>query len=181
MTTTPNPLAERRARLREDWNGLHADALFDALAAEPVVGDALCGVGDALRERMAPRALQMASLRVAAARNCVYTWRGHCFIVLDRANPVLLPEEIARVAAPRHGFTGADGALLSAVDGLLRRGHVAPPVRAALGGAGTVNAIAATQFYGAVTANLVGAPPEAPPIPGLETPELAARRAGLGR
>lgn len=178
MTETIHALPERRARRREEWKGLSAAALFDALEAEPVVGDALCGVGDALRERMAGRTLHLVALRVAVARNSLYTWRGHCHIALGLGDAGLSEDEIARTAVRAHGLEGADSRVLDVVDELLRTGAVRPQTRAALSEADALSVIVATLFYATITVVLQGAEPEAPATRGLETPAIAARRAG---
>jgi alkylhydroperoxidase family enzyme len=170
-------IARRRARHRPQWNGLVPEALFRRLSAEPVVGDSLCALGDALLSTADGRMLEFVALRSSAVRDCLYMWRGHCQIALRRLDEPITAEEIARIAAGPAAFTGADAAVVQAIDELLDDGCLSAPTRSALGDRALILTIA-TLFYETIAIVMHDAEPEAEPLDGLETPAAAARAVG---
>lgn len=181
MTDSRQLVTKRRAADRPEWSGLVPEQLFTRLSGEPVIGDAVCELGDALLTSIDGRMLELIALRVSAARSCLYVWSGHCAIALRRPDGALTPDEIACVAVGPSALSGSDAALVQGVDDLLSHGQLGARTREAIGG----NALAlgiATCFYDMVTMIMSGAPPDAPPIPGLETPSRAvATRASSRR
>jgi Carboxymuconolactone decarboxylase family len=174
MTQQESPLAPRRAAIRPQWGGLSPDALFARLEEEPRAGDALCALGDALLETAAGRLLEFVALRTSAARTCLYMWRGHCRIALQRAPEPLSREDVARVAAGAATLSGDDAIVVAAIDELLGERRLRPSTRESLGRRALVLTIA-VLFYETVAIVMRDEEPEAEPIEGLETPAIAAR------
>lgn len=170
-------LARRHATDRPQWQGLVPEALFARLAHEPVVGDALCGLGDALLKSANGRMLEFVALRSSAVRACLYMWRGHCRIALRRSEEAITADDVARIAAGPTAFDGPDASLLEAIDELLAERRLSPRSRSAVGERTLVLTIA-TLFYETVAIIMHDAEPEADPVDGLETPDAAARSVG---
>jgi hypothetical protein len=177
MTDSRQSLAERRALDRPQWRGIVPRSLFERLEAEPVVGAALCGLGDALLDTADGRMLEFVALRSAAARDCMYMWRGHCRIALRRAPGALTKTDIAGVATGPKALAGFDAALLTAIDELLADRRLSSASRRALGDRELILTIA-TLFYETVATIMQDAEPDEQPLEGLETPSIAraARR-----
>jgi hypothetical protein len=148
------------------------------LAAHPVVGDALCGLGDALLEDLADRPRELVALRVSAVLDSVYVWTGHTHLALDS---VLSRSEIAAVACGPAALAGRDTAVLRAVDELLADDRLARLTYFTLGSE-AFGVIVATGFYRtlAAVARDLDPRPDIRPIAGLETPARAREtHAGL--
>ncbi len=166
-----NRLVERQARERVEWKGERPRAFFDTIASQPVIGDGLCALCDALLEGMPARLRELVALRVSAELDSAYAWHGHvrisCGAVLSRA-------EIAAVAAGPAAFGGHDAAVLHAVDELLHRGGLRRATRSALG-ADELAVKIATGTYRTVTSIMAGIEPEPgiPAVAGLESPDRA--------
>jgi alkylhydroperoxidase family enzyme len=150
--------------------------LYEILAADPPVGDAFDVYGRSLNQLLPPRMLELIALRIATLRDCDYMWRGHVLIALNHPVDPLTEAEIAAVAAGPDALSGDDARIVRAIDEVAihrsGRRHVAALGDDALG------VVLATFFYEAVTALLHHVEPEeqALPVPGLETPAIAARR-----
>ena len=174
----PKSLLERRRAVeRPQWGGLVPEELFARLEAEPLVGDALCAVGDALLETADGRMLEFVALRASVMRDCLYMWRGHCRTALRRDPEPLGMDEIARIAAGRGAPTGPDAPVLAAIDQLLLDRRLSARARRAVGDRALILTIA-VLFYETVAIIMRDAEPEAEPIAGLETPAIAARSVG---
>jgi hypothetical protein len=169
--------AERRTLDRPQWSGIVPESLFNRLEAEPVAGAALCGLGDALLATADGRMLEFVALRSAAARDCLYMWRGHCRIALKRPQGALTKQEIALVAAGPGSLTGADGNVVRAIDELLATRVLSEDSTRAVGEKALILTIA-TLFYEAIATIMRSAEPDEDPVDGLETPAVAARNAG---
>jgi alkylhydroperoxidase family enzyme len=167
-------LPRRRATQRPQWSGLVPAALFARLEAEPVVGDALCGLGDSLLENANGRMLEFVALRTSVVRDCLYMWRGHCRIALRRPDEPLSAEEIARIAVGPAAFAGSDAATLAAIDELLANGRFSARTRSAVGERELILTIA-SLFYDTIAIIMRDAVPDEDPVAGLETPFDAAR------
>lgn len=178
MNDLADPLARRRAVDRPEWRGLVPEALFTRLSAEPVVGDALCGLGDALLRTARGRMLEFVALRSSVARGCLYMWRGHCQIALRRTDDRITPDDIRRVAAGPAAFSGRDAVFMEAIDDLLGERRLSASSRRAVGDGELILTIA-TLFYETVAIVMRDVAPEAEPVDGLETPAAAA--GSLGR
>lgn len=166
-----DPLAERKARERSAWHGKRPHVFFETIASEPVIGDGLCGLCDALLATMAPRRRELVALRVSAELECTYAWHGHVRISLDA---VLSRAEIAGVAAGPAAFCGNDAVLLQAVDELLREDRMRRGTRAALGeDALAVKIAAGTYRTIAWVMAGIGPEPGLDEVRGLETPARA--------
>jgi alkylhydroperoxidase family enzyme len=170
MTDDAQLLTRRRAAERPQWSGLVPEALFGRLEAEPIVGDALCELGDALLKNASGRMLEFVALRTSVARDCLYMWRGHCRIALKRPDDPLSPDEIARIAA----FAGSDAAVLAAIDELLSAGRLSARTRSAVGDRELILTIA-SLFYDTIAIIMRDAEPDEEAVAGLETPAAAAR------
>jgi alkylhydroperoxidase family enzyme len=180
MTTPDKPMTEPRAADRPQWSGIIPRSLFDRFEAEPVAGAALCGLGDALLGTADGRLLEFVALRSAAARDCLYMWRGHCLIALRRPQGRLTEDEIARVAAGPEALSGRDAAILRGIDELLHDRCLSPATRSAVGGEELILTIA-TLFYEAIATIMRDAEPDERALPGLETPATAALTVGRWR
>jgi hypothetical protein len=179
MTEDPqNVLRDRRAAVRPQWDGQVPEQLFARLSAEPVVGDALCGLGDALLKTLDGRVLELVALRVATVRASRYVWAGHVAVALNRPDSGrLTPEEISRIAAGPRTLSGNDAPVVQAVDDLLSLGHLGGATRLAAG-PGVLALEITTGFYELVVRIMRGAEPDAAPVEGLETPAIAASMVG---
>jgi AhpD family alkylhydroperoxidase len=151
--------------------------LYEILAADPPLGEAFDAYGRTLNQLLPPRMLELVALRVAALRDCHYMWRGH--VQIARGHPVdaLADDEIAGVAAGPNALGDADARLVRAIDEVATRRESRGQLEA-LGARDALRVLLATSFYEAVTALLrdVEPEPQATPVPGLETPSIAARR-----
>jgi hypothetical protein len=166
-----NKLVEREARERVEWKGERPRVFFDTIASQPVIGDGLCALCDALLEGMPTRLRELVALRVSAELDSAYAWHGHvrisCGAVLSRA-------EIAAVAAGPAAFGGRDAVVLQAVDELLHRGVLRRATRSALGDDELAVKIA-TGTYRTIASVMAGIDPEPgiPSVAGLESPDRA--------
>jgi AhpD family alkylhydroperoxidase len=165
-------LAARKAHEREAWEGERPHVFFATIAAEPVIGDGLCGLCDALLAAMPPRLRELVALRVSAELECAYAWHGHVRIALRGA--ILTRDAIAAVAAGPAAFTGRDAATLQAVDELLHQGELRSATRTDLGEHALTVKIA-TGTYCTIAWIMAGIAPEPGlvPVPGLESPARA--------
>jgi 3-deoxy-7-phosphoheptulonate synthase len=177
MIDQTGPLAQPRAAHRPQWGGLFPETLFKRLEQDPPVGEAVAAIGDMLLERADGRMLEFVALRSSAVRGCLYMWVGHSHIALQRQPEPLTAEEIARVAAGPAALTGADAALLTAIDELLFDRQLSAHSVQALGERGLILR-AAVLFYETIAGIVGDSPPEEEPIRGLETPAVAARSVG---
>lgn len=177
MITDEYQTATRRTAERPQWRGQVPLQLLARLEAEPVIGDGLCGLGDALLAGLDGRLLELVALRVSAVRDCLYVWRGHCAIAIGRPVGALAADEIARLAAGPAALIGEDAAVVQAVDELLARSELAAATRRRIG-ARALGIVVATRFYDTVATIMRDAESDAAPLDGLETPELAAQ--GIG-
>lgn len=155
-----------------EWHGESPQGLFERLAPEPVLAGAFLDLGDAFYAQLPGRVLDIVSLRVAVNRQSLYTWRGHAWISLRRGREGLSIDDVRRVAAGETHLTGDDRVLVQAVDDLLLLNRVGHATRAALGDRELAVELA-VGFYDMITRLVRGLEPEAPPVPGLETPSLA--------
>jgi alkylhydroperoxidase/carboxymuconolactone decarboxylase family protein YurZ len=164
-------LVEREARERAEWKGERPRAFFDTVSSNPVIGDGLCGLCDALLAGMPARTRELVALRVSAELDSAYAWHGHVRIA---CGVVLSWEEIAAVAAGPAAFAGYDAIVLRAVDELLHSGSLRDATRSALGTDELVVKIA-TGTYWTVAAVIAGVEPEPgiAPVAGLESPDRA--------
>lgn len=171
MSDAASRLSERKAQTRPDWHEQSPDGFFAALESQPIVGDALCALGDGIRTAIDVRTRELVALRVGAVRGCHYVWRGHCHIALHLG---LTRHDIARVAVGPQALDGRDRAVLRAVDDALADQRVDAQTRGLLGDDALAVTIT-TGFYDIVTRIMGDAEPEpdAMPIAGLETPDRA--------
>lgn len=161
--------------LPERWgDDIRPWRLLELLASEPAIGPAFNALGRVLVDTIDHRMLETIALRVSARRGNEYAWRGHVHLSTTRLR-VLTREEVAGIAEGPAALTGADAALVRAVDEVLD-GGLAPASRAVLGAVALRVTIAA-GFYDAVATLMKDAEPEddIPAVPGLETPARAAR------
>jgi alkylhydroperoxidase family enzyme len=175
MTDPDGQLAERRAVERPQWKGHVPDKLFTRLSAAPVAGDALCALGDALLATVSRRILELVALRTSAVRDCPYMWNGHCRIALEPPDPPLTAECVARVAAGPAALAGHDAVVVQGIDDVLAGRGLGAWAEDAIGD-GALSVLIATLFYATVATIMSDAEPDAQPVPGLETPAIAARR-----
>lgn len=163
---------DRKARQREEWDGRTPQRLFDALKAQPVIGDALCAHGAVLMDEVDHRTRELVALRVSAVRECAYVWSGHVLIAQKLA---LTPREIQRVAIGPMAYTGRDAAVLWAADHVLARRPIDPVTERVLGKADVLSICVSTMFYDTVASIMRDADPEPGPGPveGLATPAEA--------
>lgn len=150
--------------------------LYEILAADPALGEAFDNYGRTLNKLLPARMLELIALRLAALRDCDYMWRGHVQIALNHPVERLTEDEIAGIAAGPHTLEGADARIVRAIDEVAacRATH---PDLASLGD-DALPVLLAILFYEAVTVLMhrVEPEPEATPVPGLQTPSIAARR-----
>lgn len=164
-------MSRQFADAHPQWNGLVPHQLFARLDAEPVVGNALRGLGRALLAELDGRTAEIVALRVAAVRGCAYVWAGHVVIARTRRDGGHLTEaEIAGVRGGPDACAEADAALVATIDRLLARG---PAARV---GAPPLALAAAVFFYDLVCTVMADAEPDAPAVPGLELTAGPARR-----
>jgi hypothetical protein len=155
----------------QEWRGKRPQRFLDELAPEPIIGAAFLGNCDAVRVAMEARTLELLALRVSAELECLYSWRGHCRIALDR---ILSYAEIAGVASGPTAFSGHDADVLWAVDAILDHGYLTSSARSALGDA-ALSITIATGTYRTVAGLMYDIQPEPDlsEIVGLETPGRA--------
>lgn len=170
------PRTSTAREVPEHWGAERPTSLFERLDHVPsLLADAFLGLGQALNSELDGRVLELVALRVSAARDCLYVWRGHCRIAMHRASDSLTFDEVARVAAGPHTLNGDDAIVVQAVDEFLARGHMSPATGARLRGRGLdLEVPLAAGFYASVSSLMHDALPEAAAIAGLETPMLAA-------
>lgn len=159
------------------WKGRRPQALLAALEAQPVIGPAIRGLGDALFSALTDRTREHVALRVGAKRECTgtYLWAGHCFTAVGS---VLDVDDVARVAIGPEACAGHDALVLRAVDALLDDGRLDRDVRDALGDE-CLGVIAATAMYSMVASIMQDVPPEPDTaVAPIETPAHARAYAG---
>lgn len=150
--------------------------LYDILASDPALGEAFDAYGRTLNQLLPPRTLELIALRVATLRDCHYMWRGHVQIALNHPIDRLTEDEIAAVAAGAQALAGRDARIVRAIDEVASHRDTRRELAAL--GQDALPVLLATFFYEAVTALLHRVEPEerATPVPGLQTPSIAARR-----
>ena len=165
---------------RPQWKGRLPHSFRAELEAQPVIGYAVCELGDALLRGLADRTRELVALRVNAVLEDLgsYAWAGHCFISVGG---VLRESDIARIAAAPHTFDGHDMAVLRAVDALLLGGRLDAALRAELG-ADRLGVIVATGMYRMVASIMQDVPPEPGTTihAGIETPARARQTYAAG-
>jgi alkylhydroperoxidase family enzyme len=159
-------------RHHDEWHGESPKALFARLAGEPALAAAFLDLGDAFYAQLDGRVLDVVSVRVAVNRHSLYTWRGHVWISLHREGG-LTEDEIRRVAAGPDHLTGDARVIAQAVDDQLLLNRFGSATRTALGDQALATELA-IGFYDMIARLVCGLPPEAPSVPGLGTPALAA-------
>jgi AhpD family alkylhydroperoxidase len=172
MSNRGSQVVDRKAREREEWNGCRPYKLFQALRAQPAIGDALCAQGAVLMDEVDHRTRELVALRVSAVRNCDYVWAGHARFAKELA---LTCDEIARVAVGPTVFSGRDSAVLWAVDHVLANRRIDAETQRLLGEDVVLSIRIAAKFYETVASIMYDAEPEpdVEPISGLETPAQA--------
>ena len=168
MTDPKQKLEARIAQVHRHWKDQHPYELFKRLMVQPVVGEAICALGDTIVDELPDRRRELVALRASALRENAYMWRGHCQIAQDIG---LTVAEIARVAVGPAVFGGDDAAVLWAVDHVLTNRRIDPATERMLGEGGMLSVRIAAKFYDLVASVMHDAEPEprAKPIAGLET------------
>jgi hypothetical protein len=163
------------------WRTLRPRKLIALIQAAGVVGERVDGLGRALMDTLDGRTYETIAIRVMARRRCLYTWRGHCLIALAHPTDPRSKAEIAAIAAGTRALHGRDAAVVAAVDEVLDRREGLPALRRL--GDDPLAFLFVTAFYDAVTALMEEDEPEpdAPVVPGLETPDSAVTNLDEGR
>jgi hypothetical protein len=172
MTDPKQKLEARIAQVDQHWKEQRPSELFNRLMVQPVIGEAICALGDTIIDELTDRRRELVALRASALRENAYMWRGHCQIAQQIG---LTVAEIARVAVGPTVFDGDDAAVLWAVDQVLTNRRIDPATQCVLGEGGTLSVRIAAKFYDMVASVMHDAEPEpdATPIAGLETAACA--------
>jgi alkylhydroperoxidase family enzyme len=178
MTDPAHKLTRRISKGKAKWRDQFPHQLFERLMAEPMIGEAICVLGDTIMSELEDRPRELVALRVSAVRHNLYIWRGHCQIARHLG---LTPSEIGRVAVGPTTFTGDDAAVLWTVEHVLANRNVGAATRQALGPARLLTVTTAARFYDLVASVMNDAEPErsATPIDGLQTPAQARGQGAL--
>lgn len=176
-----NPEQKLTLRITEGkakWGDQFPRRLFEHLMAEPMIGEAICVLGDTVMSQLEDRPRELVALRVSAVRHNLYIWRGHCQIARHLG---LTPSEIGRIASGPTAFAGEDAAVLWTAEHVLTNRRVDGAARRALGAERLLTVTTAARFYDLVASVMYDAEPEASatPIDGLQTPARARGRAAL--
>jgi alkylhydroperoxidase family enzyme len=168
MTDPKQKLEARIAKVDQHWKDQRPYELFKRLMAQPVIGEAICVLGDTIVHQLTDRRRELVALRASALLENSYVWRGHCQIARHIG---LTVAEIARVAVGPAVFEGDDAAVLWAVDHVLTNRRIDSASQRMLGEGGLLSVRIATKFYDMVASVMHDAEPEpdATPIAGLET------------
>jgi hypothetical protein len=167
----PDPKQKLDARItqvNQYWQDQRPYELFKRLMVHPVIGEAICALGDAIIDELTDRRRELIALRTGALRKNAYIWRGHCQIS-QRIG--LTVSEIAGIAIGPTVFEGDDAAVLRAVDHVLTNGRIDAATQRMLGDGDMLSVSIAAKFYDMVASVMHDAEPEpgATPIAGLET------------
>jgi hypothetical protein len=178
MTDPKQKLEARIAQVNQYWQGQRPYELFKRLMVQPVIGEAICALGDTIIDELTDRRRELIALRAGVLRENAYIWRGHCQIALHIGFTV---SEIARVTIGPTVFEGDDAAVLRAVDHVLTNRRIDAATERMLGEGGMLSVSIAAKFYDMVASIMHDAEPEpgATPIAGLET-AIRARAACAG-
>lgn len=172
MTEPKQKLEARIVQVDQHWKDQRPYELFRRLMVQPVIGEAICALGDTIIDELTDRCRELVALRASALRENAYMWRGHCQIAQHTG---LTVAEIARVAVGPTVFERDDAAVLCAVDVVLANRRIDLTTRHMLGEGGVLSVRIAAKFYDMVASIMHDAEPEprATPIAGLETPARA--------
>jgi carboxymuconolactone decarboxylase family protein len=178
MTDPQQKLEARITQVNEHWKDQRPHELVKRLMLQPLIGEAMCALGDTIIDELTDRRHELVALRVGALRENAYIWRGHCQIAQHCG---LTVAEIARVAVGPTVFEGDDAAVLWAVDHVLTNRRIDAATQRMLGEGGMLSVRIAAKFYDMVASVMHEAEPEpgATPIAGLET-AAHARAAYVG-
>lgn len=166
-------LEDRMARERPEWKGRRPLRLIRALEPQPLIGDALCGLGDVLRDALADRLRALVVLRTCAVLETLglYAWVAHCDFALRHA---LSYWDIACVAVGPTALRGRDATVALAVDQLLDDGRIDAVVHEALGDDAIAVKVATGAYRTFITVMQDVEPePDIAPLAGIETPARA--------
>ena len=168
MTDPQQKLEARITQVNQHWKDQRPHELFRRIMVQPLIGEAMCALGDTIVDELTGRRRELIALRASALRENAYMWRGHCQIARHIG---LTVAEIARVAVGPTVFEGDDAAVLRAVDHVLTNRRIDPATRRMLGEGGMLSVRIAAKFYDMVASVMHDAEPEpgATPIAGLET------------
>jgi alkylhydroperoxidase family enzyme len=168
MTDPKQKLEARISQVNQHWKSQRPYELFKRLMVQPVIGEAICALGDTIIDELTDRRRELVALRASALRENSYMWRGHCQIAQHIG---LTMAEIARVAVGPAVFEGDDAAVLWAVDHVLTDRRIDSAAQRMLGEGGMLSVRIAAKFYDMVASVMHDAEPErgATPIAGLET------------
>jgi hypothetical protein len=168
MTDPEQKLEARISQVNQHWKDQRPYELFKRLMVQPVIGEAICALGDTIIAELTDRRRELVALRASALRENAYMWRGHCQIAQHIGLTVV---EIARVAVGPTVFEGDDAAVLWAVDHVLTNRRIDPATQRILGEGGMLSVRIAAKFYDMVASVMHDAKPElgSTLITGLET------------
>jgi alkylhydroperoxidase family enzyme len=168
MIDPKQKLEARISQVNQHWKDQRPYELFKRLMVQPVIGEAICALGDTIIDELTDRRRELVALRASALRENAYMWRGHCQIARHVG---LTLAEIVRVAVGPTVFEGDDAAVLWAVDHVLTNRPIDPATQRMLGEGGMLSVRIAAKFYDMVASVMYDAEPEpgATPIAGLET------------
>jgi alkylhydroperoxidase family enzyme len=172
MTDPKQKLEARISQVNQHWKDQRPYELFKRLMVQPVIGEAVCALGDTIIDELTDRRRELVALRASALLENSYMWRGHCQIAQHIG---LTVAEIARVAVGPAVFEGDDAAILWAVDHVLTDRRIDSAAQRMLGEGGMLSVRIAAKFYDMVASVMHDAEPEpgAMPIAGLETAACA--------
>jgi alkylhydroperoxidase family enzyme len=168
MIDPKQKLEARISQVNQHWKDQRPYELFKRLMVQPVIGEAICALGDTIIDELTDRRRELVALRASALRENAYMWRGHCQIARHVG---LTLAEIVRVAVGPTVFEGDDAAVLWTVDHVLTNRPIDPATQRMLGEGGMLSVRIAAKFYDMVASVMYDAEPEpgATPIAGLET------------
>jgi hypothetical protein len=168
MIDPKQKLEARISQVNQHWKDQRPYELFKRLMVQPVIGEAICALGDTIIDELTDRRRELVALRASALRENAYMWRGHCQIARHVG---LTLAEIVRVAVGPTVFEGDDAAVLWTVDQVLTNRPIDPATQRMLGEGGMLSVRIAAKFYDMVASVMYDAEPEpgATPIAGLET------------
>jgi alkylhydroperoxidase family enzyme len=168
MIDPKQKLEARISQVYQHWKDQRPYELFKRLMVQPVIGEAICALGDTIIDELTDRRRELVALRASALRENSYMWRGHCQIAQHIG---LTVAEIARVAVGPAVCEGDDAAILWAVDHVLTDRRIDSVTQRMLGEGGMLSVRIAAKFYDMMASVMHDAEPEpgATPIAGLET------------
>lgn len=130
MTDPMQKLEARIAQVSQPWKDQRPSELFKRLLVQPVIGEAICALGDTIINELTDDRRKLVALRASALRENAYMWRSHCQIAQHIGSTVA---ENARVAVGPTVFEVDDAAVLWAVDHVLTNRRIDPATQRMLG------------------------------------------------